>query len=99
MTTLKIKEFKNHQTGNTAEMVMDDNGLCSQYVEVCAIGTVKAGQDHEESFWASWTPEGQAYSTDCVADCACLDDALSGLEAELEAKDGDCPWYSETTGL
>ena len=30
---------------------------------------------------------------------ACLDDALSGLESELEAKSGACPWHSETTGL
>jgi hypothetical protein len=30
---------------------------------------------------------------------ACLDDALSGLEVELGAKDCDCHWHSETTGL
>jgi hypothetical protein len=99
MTTLRIKPFKNSQTGNVAEMVIDADGICTQYLETCASGKVKAGQDHEESFWASWTPEHEAYSTDCVAHCSCLDDALSGLEAELEAKDGDCPWYSETTGL
>jgi hypothetical protein len=99
MTNLKIKPFKNSQTGNTADMVFDGNGLCTQYLEICAHGTVKAGQDHEESFWASWTPEGQAYSTDCVADCACLDDALSGLESELEAEGDTRPWHSETTGF
>jgi hypothetical protein len=99
MTTLKIQPFKNPQTGNTAEMVIDSDGLCIHYLEICTQGVVKAGTDHEESFWASWTPEGQAYSTDCVADCACLDDALSGLESELKAEGDTRPWHSETTGF
>jgi hypothetical protein len=99
MTTLKIQPFKNPQTGNTAEMVIDGDGLCTQYLEICASGKVKAGIDYEEGFWASWTLEGEAYPAAYVAEYACLDDALSGLEAELEAKDGDCPWYSETTGV
>jgi hypothetical protein len=99
MTTLKIQPFKNPQTGNTAEMVIDGDGLCTQYLEICASGRVKAGIDHEETYWATWIAADDIYPSAYVDDCPCLDDALSGLESELEAKDGDCPWYSETTGL
>jgi hypothetical protein len=99
MTTLRIQPFKNPQTGNIADMVIDGDGLCTQYLEICDKGRVKAGIDHGDTFWASWTPEGKAYPSAYVAEYACLDDALSGLESELQAKDGDCPWHSETTGL
>jgi hypothetical protein len=99
MTTLKIQPFKNPQTGNVAEMVIDADGLCTQYLEICTHGVVKAGTDHEEMYWASWTSEGEIFPSVYVDDCPCLDDALSGLESQLEAKDGVCPWHSETTGL
>jgi hypothetical protein len=99
MTTLKIKPFKNPQTGNVAEMVIDADGLCTQYLEICATGTVKAGHDHQVTFWAVWIPVDEIYPSVCVDYCPCLDDALSGLESQLQAKDGVCPWHSETTGL
>jgi hypothetical protein len=99
MTTLKIQPFKNRQTGNTAEMVIDGDGLCTQYVESCAHGTVKAWIDDEETFWATWTPRPAVYPTERATCHTCLDDVLSGLEVELEAKDGHCPWRSDRTGF
>ena len=98
MTTLNIRPFKNPQTGNIAEMVIDGDGLCTQYLEICARGRVKAGTDYEEGFWASWTPDGESYPSAYVDEYACLDDALSGLESELDKQDGS-RWHSETTGL
>ena len=99
MTTLNIKPFKNPQTGNMAEMVIDGDGMCINYLEICTTGKVEAGLDHEDLFWANWIPKGECYAAAHVIGEACLDDALSGLESELEAKSGACPWHSETTGL
>jgi hypothetical protein len=98
VTTLKIQLFKNPQTGNTAEMVIDGDGLCTQYLEVCTGGVVNAGQDHEGTYWATWIPADEVYPSAYVAEEACLDDALSGLEVELIPKDSD-RWHSERTGF
>jgi hypothetical protein len=78
MQALKIQTFKNIQTGNVAEMLIDDSGVCIYYQEICAQGVVKAGHNQDEIFWASWTSEQGSVLK--VSEWPCLDDALSRLE-------------------
>jgi hypothetical protein len=100
MQTLKLGTLKNSQTGNTAELLINEDDLCLFYREPCELGLVEAGQDHEGTYWATWTPKGAIYSVAHSTDNPCLDDALSGLETEIEEIcDAPRPWYSETTGL
>jgi hypothetical protein len=98
MQSLKLQTFKNIQTGNVAELLIDDSGLCVYYQEICAQGIVKAGHNQDETFWASWTPE-DSLALLMASDWPCLDDALSELETVMEAELETQPWYSETTGL
>ena len=98
MQALKIQTFKNIQTGNVAEMLIDDSGVRIYYQEICAQGVVKAGQNHDEMFWASWTPE-TGIAQLMASECPCLDDALSDLEDVMGAEISPMPWHSETTGL
>jgi hypothetical protein len=97
MQSLKLQTFKNIQTGNVAEMLIDD-GVCVYYKEICAQGVVKAGQNQDEMFWAFWTPE-TGIAVLMASECPCLDDALSDLEDVMGAELSPMPWYSETTGL
>lgn len=100
MQTLKLGTFKNPQTDNTAELLMDQDDTCLYYKEICVLGVVEAGLDHEGTYWATWTPKGEVYSEACSTDNPCLDDALSGLETEMDSIYGvPRPWHSETTGL
>jgi hypothetical protein len=83
---LTLANFENTCSTNIAHVVFDSSGTHVYYEEVCNTGTVNAGRDHEGKYWASWTPDGEACPTDYVTEYICLNDALSGLEAELESR-------------
>jgi hypothetical protein len=97
MQTLKLETFKNIQTGNTAEMLTNDDVRCLYYKEICALGVAEGGRDNEGTYWATWTPKGTTYPVYQSIDNPCLDEALRNLEYEIE--DVPRPWYSGTTGL
>jgi hypothetical protein len=101
MQDLKLQTFKNLQTGNIAQIVINttDSGLCVYYYEACPQGLVKAGADHEDMWWASWTPKDSTNPTISTSDCPCLDDALEGLETAMEAELASQPWWSDITGM
>jgi hypothetical protein len=100
MQTLKLGTFRNVQTGNTAELVLDQSGICIFYKEICALGTASAGLEPAEgTYWAAWTPKNTTLPVAQSTNNSCLDDALSGLETELADFCIPRPWYAGTTGL
>ncbi len=107
---LELQEFPNPQTGNIAQVLIDPGGCCVYYEECCHKSVVKAGLDEEEMYWATWAlDEDLMYWTACtsddgilslkVNDHACLDDALSALEAEMEKSLKPMPWHSEIMSM
>lgn len=95
---LELQEFKNPQTGNIAQMLIDPGGWCVYYEECCARSVVKAGQDEDEMYWATWALDDSVISLK-VNDYTCLDDALSALETEMEKSIKLMPWHSEATEM
>jgi hypothetical protein len=95
---LELQEFKNPQTGNIAQVLIDSGGCCTYYEECCAHSVVKAGVNEEEMYWATWTLDDSVISVK-VNDHNCLDDALSALEDEIKKSIKPMPWRSETTGM
>jgi hypothetical protein len=51
LQTLKLETFKNSQTGNTAELLMNEDNICLYYREPGELGLVEAGQDHKGAYW------------------------------------------------
>jgi hypothetical protein len=99
MQTLKLGTLENTQTGNTAELLLNEDNTWLYYKEICALGVVEGGLDHEGAYWATWTPKGEICSNAYTTEHHCLDDALSNLEVEMESVyDFPLPWRSESMG-
>jgi predicted RNase H-like HicB family nuclease len=96
MQTLKTKNFRNIQTGNVAELVID-NGICVYYKEACTWGIVAAGINEDGCYWASWASWESTHPYG-ISDAASLDDALIGLESLLEETAESNYWHHAITG-
>lgn len=98
MQSLKLQTFKNAQTGNIAEILINGSDMCVYYQENCLKGIVRAGHDQDDMFWASWSNEN-GLTTLTTNDWPCLDDALNGLESIIETELQPQLWYSDNTGF
>jgi hypothetical protein len=103
---LKLETFKNSQTGNTAELLMNEDNICLYYREPGELGLVEAGQDHKGAYWATWTSKSPIYleheedymEAESTGN-RCLDDALNSLECELVEIYDAPPWRSWLQGF